>query len=182
MDDASVGMSALGAMPLFAGVNEHDLRNILKIGELRSFEPGQAIVERGEPGDAMYIVLRGIAQVDVGGRFHDIKTGEFFGEMALVAGRKRMATVKATDPDVVAGPNGKVFVFWADNTAGQYEIYYATSADYGVTWSVSRALTNAPQTSGTPRAAASQTSGKIGVAWRDMRDGNDEIYFADGSL
>lgn len=86
------------------------------------------------------------------------------------------------DPDVVAGPNGKVFVFWADNTAGQYEIYYATSADYGVTWSVSRAVTNAPQTSGTPRAAASQTSGKIGVAWRDMRDGNDEIYFADGSL
>jgi CRP-like cAMP-binding protein len=97
MDDQAVGISALEAMPLFAGVTRHDLENILKIGELRSYEPGQAIVERGEPGDAMYIVLRGIAQVEVGGRFHELKPGEFFGEMALVAGRKRMATVKAAD-------------------------------------------------------------------------------------
>ena len=97
MDDASVGMSALGAMPLFAGVNEHDLRNILKIGELRSFEPGQAIVERGEPADSLFIVLRGTAQVDVGGRYHELKAGDFFGEMALIAGRKRTATVKAAE-------------------------------------------------------------------------------------
>jgi CRP-like cAMP-binding protein len=97
MDDQAVGISALEAMPLFAGVTRHDLENILKIGEVRSYEAGQAIVERGEPGDAMYIVLRGIAQVDVGGRFHELKPGEFFGEMALVAGRKRMATVKAAD-------------------------------------------------------------------------------------
>jgi CRP-like cAMP-binding protein len=45
----------------------------------------------------MYIVLRGTAVVDVGGRFHNLEPGEFFGEMALVAGRKRMATVKAED-------------------------------------------------------------------------------------
>jgi CRP-like cAMP-binding protein len=95
MDDTAVGISALEAMPLFAGVTKHDLQNILKIGELRSFEPGQSIVERGDLGDSMYIVLRGVAQVDVGGRFHQLKPGEFFGEMALVAGRKRTATVKA---------------------------------------------------------------------------------------
>jgi CRP-like cAMP-binding protein len=97
MDDTAVGISALEAMPLFAGVTKHDLQNILKIGELRSFEPGQSIVERGDLGDSMYIVLRGVAQVDVGGRFHQLKPGEFFGEMALVAGRKRTATVKAWD-------------------------------------------------------------------------------------
>jgi CRP-like cAMP-binding protein len=97
MDDTAVGISALEAMPLFAGVTKHDLQNILKIGELRSFEPGQSIVERGDLGDSMYIVLRGVAQVDVGGRFHQLKPGEFFGEMALVAGRKRTATVKAGD-------------------------------------------------------------------------------------
>jgi CRP-like cAMP-binding protein len=97
MDDQAVGMSALRGMPLFAGVTEHDLENILKFGELRAYDPGQTIVERGEPGDAMYIVLRGTAEVDVGGRFHKLQPGEFFGEMALVAGRKRMATVKAGD-------------------------------------------------------------------------------------
>jgi CRP-like cAMP-binding protein len=102
MDDTAVGISALEAMPLFAGVTKHDLQNILKIGELRSFEPGQSIVERGDLGDSMYIVLRGVAQVDVGGRFHELKPGEFFGEMALVAGRKRTATVKAGDERVDA--------------------------------------------------------------------------------
>jgi CRP-like cAMP-binding protein len=102
MDDTAVGISALEAMPLFAGVTKHDLQNILKIGEIRAFEPGQSIVERGDLGDSMYIVLRGVAQVDVGGRFHELKPGEFFGEMALVAGKKRTATVKAGDERVDA--------------------------------------------------------------------------------
>jgi CRP-like cAMP-binding protein len=97
MDDQAVGISALEGMPLFAGVTRHDLENILKIGQLRSYEPGQSIVERGEPGDAMYILLRGNAEVDVGGRYHQLKPGEFFGEMALVAGRNRMATVRAAE-------------------------------------------------------------------------------------
>ncbi len=87
MDDQAVGISALEGMPLFAGVTRHDLQNILKIGELRSFEPDQSIVERGEPGDAMYIVLRGTAHVDVGGRYHELKPGEFFGEtVAMLKG------------------------------------------------------------------------------------------------
>ena len=97
MDDEAVGMSALEAIPLFAGVPRHDLQNILKLGEIRSFEPGQTIVERGEPGDAMYVILRGTARVDVGGRYHDMKQGDFFGEMGVITGRKRMATVKALD-------------------------------------------------------------------------------------
>lgn len=97
MDDEAVGVSALESMPLFAGVTHHDLTNIVKLGQLRSFEPGQSIVERGEPGDAMYVILRGTAEVDVGGRAHTLQAGDFLGEMALVAGRNRMATVKAAD-------------------------------------------------------------------------------------
>jgi len=46
----------------------------------------------------MYIVLNGTAEVDVGGRFHKLTPGQFFGEMALVSSAKRMATVKATEP------------------------------------------------------------------------------------
>jgi CRP-like cAMP-binding protein len=56
------------------------------------------IVERGERGDAMYLMLAGTAEVDVGGRFHTLKHGDFFGEMALIAAKKRMATVKAVEP------------------------------------------------------------------------------------
>src|SRR2546428_11933439 len=97
MDDEKVGISALEAMPLFADVTRHDLENILKLGELRSYESGQTIVERGEPSDALFVVLRGTARVDVGARFHVMKQGEFFGEMGILTGRRRTATVKAAD-------------------------------------------------------------------------------------
>lgn len=98
MDDMAVGMAALERVPFFSGLEADDLGNILRVGRPVSFEAGQTVVERGDPGDAMYIVLAGVAEVDVGGRSHKLKDGDFFGEMAVIAGKKRMATVRAVEP------------------------------------------------------------------------------------
>jgi CRP/FNR family transcriptional regulator, cyclic AMP receptor protein len=97
MDEVTVGLAALGRMPLFAGLDRGHLEAVLAVGRRVSFEAGQAIVERGDPGDAMYIVLDGAAEVDVGGRFHRLERGDFFGEMAVLAGKRREATVKAVE-------------------------------------------------------------------------------------
>ena len=98
MDEVTVGRSALERTPLFAGLDRGHLDDVLAVGRRVSFEPGQAIVERGDPGDAMYIMLGGAAEVDVGGRFHRLERGDFFGEMAVLAGKPREATVKAVEP------------------------------------------------------------------------------------
>jgi CRP-like cAMP-binding protein len=98
MDDTTVGITALQRTPLFAGLDPDDLQKILGCGERVSFQPGQAIVERGDPGDAMYIIASGAAEVDVGGRFHRLEGGDFFGEMAVLAGKRREATVRAVEP------------------------------------------------------------------------------------
>lgn len=98
MTQPTVETEALHRAPLFAALASEDLEGILKVAEPATFEPGQAIVEKGEPGDAMFVVTAGTAEVDVGGRFHKLGPGDFFGEMALISETKRMATVKAAEP------------------------------------------------------------------------------------
>jgi len=97
MSGSTVGAEALRGAPFFAGLSPDDLEGILRVGRPVSFEAGQAMVELGEPGDGMYIIVAGSAEVDVGGRFHTLTTGHFFGEMALITAGKRMATVKAVE-------------------------------------------------------------------------------------
>jgi CRP-like cAMP-binding protein len=97
MDEVAVGLGALERMPLFAGLDREHLEHVLRVGRRVTVEAGQAVVERGDPGDAIYIVLGGAAEVDVGGRFHRLEQGDFFGEMAVLAGKRREATVKAVE-------------------------------------------------------------------------------------
>ena len=116
MDEVTVGRTALERTPLFAGLDREHLDDVLSVGQRVSYEPGQAIVERGDPGDAMYIVVDGVAEVDVGGRFHRLGRGDFFGEMAVLAGKPREATVKAAEPLVALRIPGDEFrTFLAGN-------------------------------------------------------------------
>ncbi len=78
MDDMSVETKALQAAPFFAGLSPEDIGGIVKVGQPVTFGPGQAMVEQGDAGDGMYIVVSGTAEVDVGGRFHKLTAGNFF--------------------------------------------------------------------------------------------------------
>jgi CRP-like cAMP-binding protein len=94
----AIQMQALRDTPFFSALSDEDLEGILRVGQPAAFEAGQTIVAEGDPGDAMYIVLDGTAEVDVGGRYHRLTSGSFFGEMALIGSTKRMASVKAAEP------------------------------------------------------------------------------------
>lgn len=101
--DISKLMSLEAVREMFAesgagGVKE-DTRLLLESMEEVRFRPGQDIVTCGRPGDdGMYILLEGTAQVlDGGGRQINtpLERGSIIGEMALLRGEPRGATVRA---------------------------------------------------------------------------------------
>ena len=93
-----IGGEASSSGTLFTGFDNNQLDEMRRIGHEVAFGPGEVIFEAGDRADAMFVVLDGEAQVDVGGRFHRLRHGNVFGEMALLGPERRMATVRAVEP------------------------------------------------------------------------------------
>jgi len=84
-------------------------------GRYRRFEPGSVVFGQGEPGDLMYIIIEGKAAVSRqdGERLTvlaELERGDFFGEMALVSGNPRMASVTALSPLVLMPVDRDLFL------------------------------------------------------------------------
>ena len=87
----------LGEVPLFAGVPTRHVRRIAGLGSAARFDAKTPIVRAGDAGEAFYVILSGRAEVRRGrGRATtEIGPGAYFGEMALLDGAPRSATVVA---------------------------------------------------------------------------------------
>src|SRR5919106_3732897 len=87
---------ALSKAALFSGCSEHEIRDIAEIAHLLSFEDGAVIVPEGEEGQGFYLIMSGDVSVVQGGReINRLSAGGFFGEIALLEGTPRTASVIA---------------------------------------------------------------------------------------
>ena len=82
-------------VPLFADLAPERQAAIAKLLRPRLALPEERIVAKGERGDAMYFITSGAVSVDVPSGAVRLGSGDFFGEIALVAGRPRTADVWA---------------------------------------------------------------------------------------
>jgi len=97
-DPLAPEIEALRNVPFFEDLTPEDLGRLARIGEKRTYKAGEEIVTKDEVGVSLYVILSGSATVTAGGRDHTLQAGDFFGEMALLEGTRRTATVSASEP------------------------------------------------------------------------------------
>jgi CRP/FNR family transcriptional regulator, cyclic AMP receptor protein len=93
------GPEALADVPLFSGLSRRHLKHVAALAEEEEFDEGETLTKEGEPGDAFYVLMQGEARVERGGRkIARLLPGDFFGEIALIDGGARTASVIAETP------------------------------------------------------------------------------------
>ena len=89
----------LKRVPLFARCSAKELKQVAKIADEIDLPAGQVLTREGDSGREFLVLIEGSADVRRGGRkVNTMDAGDFFGEIALVSGRPRTATVTATSP------------------------------------------------------------------------------------
>jgi small-conductance mechanosensitive channel/CRP-like cAMP-binding protein len=90
----------LGAVDLFAGLDDRARHALSVSADEHLFAAGETIVRQGAAGDSMFVVRRGRVRVQLepsGQEVAVIAAGGFFGEMSMLTGDPRVATVKAIE-------------------------------------------------------------------------------------
>ena len=102
---ASVDEGTLASAPLFSSLSSDERTALLAVAKPVQYAAGEAIVRQGRPGKSLFVVVRGEASVTLGGTHGEVarlRRGGVFGEMSLLTGEARTATVTAaTDCDLV---------------------------------------------------------------------------------
>ncbi|NVJ06957.1 cyclic nucleotide-binding domain-containing protein [Myxococcus sp. AM001] len=100
----AASLDALPTIPLFSDLPRDAFIELFERCPLRRFGPGERIIDQGSHGDAFYVICEGAVRVfrTEDGQRQDLATlegGAFFGEMALLSGAARTASVESASDD-----------------------------------------------------------------------------------
>ena len=93
---AGASVETLRRVPLFAELEADELQLIADAMHARTFHAGETVTAQGVGADGFYVVESGEAEVTVDGQQTGrIESGDYFGEIALLMGSERTATITA---------------------------------------------------------------------------------------
>ena len=91
---------SLKRVPLLAALSAEHLKMLAKLATTETFSKGKAIIQQGDPGAGLFVILDGTVEVSMqprpnapGVKITTLSKGDFFGEMALIDGYPRNATI-----------------------------------------------------------------------------------------
>jgi small-conductance mechanosensitive channel len=89
-------------LAIFAPLSEEETEKLARGSYVRVFAPGESIVRMGQEGNSMFVIVRGSVKVQIpeNGQqktLNTLKENDFFGEMSLLTGEPRSATVVAVE-------------------------------------------------------------------------------------
>ncbi len=97
--EAQSRMEALRKIPLFRHLTYKEQTAVLSIASTRTFPAGREIVVAGQPGEELFVVIRGRVAIEKNGvDIAELRSGGHFGEMGLIDNAPRSATVRAVEP------------------------------------------------------------------------------------
>lgn len=96
----------LNNLSIFAPLSDEEIEKLANASKSRIYAPGESIVRRGEEGHSMYVIIRGGVKVQIPENDYQktigtLRENDFFGEMSLLTGEPRTATVIATEESEV---------------------------------------------------------------------------------
>ena len=90
--------SAIGALPLFWGLDDAQSRRLAAAMRTRFLQAGEALFETGQAASALYVVLSGELNIERGERVIGVvQSGDVVGERGLLAGGQHRSTARAKD-------------------------------------------------------------------------------------
>jgi CRP/FNR family transcriptional regulator, cyclic AMP receptor protein len=105
---AGAPVEVLQRVPLFADLNKRELKQTARLFKLRRFPQGETIAKEGAGGGAFFLIDSGEASITIAGeRRGTLRSGDYFGEIALIDEGARSATVTANTELVCWG-----LTFW----------------------------------------------------------------------
>ncbi len=102
--------SKLASVPIFSGCSRRELAVVARAAKEVSHRAGTVIAREGERGIGLFLIVEGECSVSIGGKERGrLGPGQFFGEIALLDGGPRTATVTAVTDVRLVGLTEWVF-------------------------------------------------------------------------
>ena len=112
-------LERLGALPMFGGCTNKELRDIARIVDELQVESGRVLMSQGDAGQEAFVIEEGAAEVVRDGQLlATVGPGSYVGELALIDAGPRSATVTATTPMRVLVIGTREFATLLDEVPG----------------------------------------------------------------